>query len=473
MTETKLADTAIGKLALTNPYYKEYTTNYDSSAKNVRKSSLGIGILLVSQLQPYIYNIEKVNGMVLMLDLYLSRNTQLRIISINLLSNNIELSRNTQIKVQSWAQQARRRGIHIVIMGDFNDNVKRPIYKRQTPLLANLNKNNLINSIDFMISRSQPGVERTVTKDLVSGVIVDKKKKIHVEIEKLLEHQLQKKQTKIERYYEGVWLQKERQIYEVTRLFSEIADELWKGFLIKGVLRIIQIKNIELEIRFEDRVMITSQLEEVITDMEVQYWLTNTHLLTMDRVLVIKMIKILTNELLVAMNMYIRNPAQNSDATCPRCEKKAKDDRHWIICKANMITLDKIIRQAVDRCLSVIEGKKTRQMGNEQYKAIYMSSESKLKIGIITKTLYNPLGAINDQRHNIELYYNIISKLYIQIWISSCQVRKKENRREGRRIPQLNKIRTLNGKGEQYYRSWVIDFIKNNTKAVQLDSVVQ
>ncbi|KAF0520573.1 hypothetical protein F8M41_016219 [Gigaspora margarita] len=118
-------------------------------------------------------------------------------------------------------------------------------------------------------------------------------------------------------------------------------------------------------------------------------------------------------------------------------------------------------------------------MGNEQvqeyvekYKMIYTSPESKLKIEIITRKLHNPLGAINNQMRNIELYYNIISKLYTQIWIPSYQVRR-ENEREEIQIPQLNKIRTSNGRGEQYYRSWVIAFIKNNTKAVQLDSVVQ
>ncbi|KAF0419870.1 hypothetical protein F8M41_007128 [Gigaspora margarita] len=89
------------------------------------------------------------------------------------------------------------------------------------------------------------------------------------------------------------------------------------------------------------------------------------------------------------------------------------------------------------------------------------------------RKLHNPLGAMNDQRHNIELYHNIISKLHIQIWMPSCQVRKREKEGGGSQIPQLNKIETLNEKGEQYYRRWVIDFIKNNTKAVQIDSVVQ
>ncbi|CAG8851589.1 3592_t:CDS:1, partial [Gigaspora margarita] len=124
-------------------------------------------------------------------------------------------------------------------------------------------------------------------------------------------------------------------------------------------------------------------------------------------------VKMLTNKLPVAMNMHIRNPIQNPNATCPRCEKKAKDD--WIVCEANVVILDEIIRQAVDRYLIDKEEKKTKQMGNEQvqkyiekYKAIYMSSESKLKIRIITRKLYNPLGAINDQRCNIELHHNII-----------------------------------------------------------------
>ncbi|KAF0370524.1 hypothetical protein F8M41_013240 [Gigaspora margarita] len=73
--------------------------------------------------------------------------------------------------------------------------------------------------------------------------------------------------------------------------------------LIKGVLRIIQIKNIELEIRFEDKVIITSQLEEVMTDIEVQCWLTDTHLLTMDRVLVMKMNNELMKELFKGKNI--------------------------------------------------------------------------------------------------------------------------------------------------------------------------
>ncbi|CAG8833011.1 34599_t:CDS:2, partial [Gigaspora margarita] len=82
-------------------------------------------------------------------NLYLPRNTQLRIVSVYLLSNDTELSKNTQLKVQSWVQQARRREMHIVVIGDFNNNMKKPICKRQTLLLAEMSKNNLISSIEF------------------------------------------------------------------------------------------------------------------------------------------------------------------------------------------------------------------------------------------------------------------------------------------------------------------------------------
>ncbi|KAF0463781.1 hypothetical protein F8M41_026590 [Gigaspora margarita] len=63
------------------------------------------------------------------------------------------------------------------------------------------------------------------------------------------------------------------------------------------------IKNTELEIRFEDKVMITSQLEEIMTDMEIQRWLTDTHLLTMDRVLVMKTSNELMKELFRGKNI--------------------------------------------------------------------------------------------------------------------------------------------------------------------------
>ncbi|CAG8801458.1 43908_t:CDS:2, partial [Gigaspora margarita] len=45
--------------------------------------------------------------------------------------------------------QARRKGMHLVVIGDLNNNVLRPICKRQILLLADLSKNNLISSIEF------------------------------------------------------------------------------------------------------------------------------------------------------------------------------------------------------------------------------------------------------------------------------------------------------------------------------------
>ncbi|RIB04802.1 hypothetical protein C2G38_2221367 [Gigaspora rosea] len=70
----------------------------------------------------------------------------------------------------------------------------------------------------------------TRQRELVSGVIIDKKKKIHAEISELLGHQIQKeKNTKTtENIQSKVLTRKENQNYEMTRLFPEMAEELWK-----------------------------------------------------------------------------------------------------------------------------------------------------------------------------------------------------------------------------------------------------
>ncbi|CAG8853189.1 14366_t:CDS:2, partial [Gigaspora margarita] len=60
ITETKIAQSSIGNLALSNPYYKIFTTNYDSIDKNKRETSLRIALMLALQLQQYIYNINKI-----------------------------------------------------------------------------------------------------------------------------------------------------------------------------------------------------------------------------------------------------------------------------------------------------------------------------------------------------------------------------------------------------------------------------
>ncbi|CAG8492644.1 42166_t:CDS:2, partial [Gigaspora margarita] len=82
---TKIAQSSIGDLALSNPYYKVYTSNYDGTGKNKRETSLGIALLLAPQLQQYIHNINKIL--------------------------------NTQEKVLERVQQAKRKNMLVIMMG--------------------------------------------------------------------------------------------------------------------------------------------------------------------------------------------------------------------------------------------------------------------------------------------------------------------------------------------------------------------
>ncbi|CAG8705016.1 32676_t:CDS:2 [Gigaspora margarita] len=85
-------------LCNTEPIY-----NFDHKDKNspefYGETSLGTALKLVSQLQQYIHNIDKIPSTGVLVDLFLPYNTKIRIISTYIPSNNKELSWNTQEKV--------------------------------------------------------------------------------------------------------------------------------------------------------------------------------------------------------------------------------------------------------------------------------------------------------------------------------------------------------------------------------------
>ncbi|CAG8824983.1 30165_t:CDS:2, partial [Gigaspora margarita] len=84
-----------------------------------------------------------------LVDLFLSHNTKVRIISTYIPSNDKELLQNTQEKVLAWVQQAKRKNMLIITIRDFNDNVTKKKSKNQMLLLSNLLKNNVLSSLDF------------------------------------------------------------------------------------------------------------------------------------------------------------------------------------------------------------------------------------------------------------------------------------------------------------------------------------
>ncbi|CAG8750269.1 2547_t:CDS:2 [Gigaspora margarita] len=82
MTETKCPEFTTLYISLTNPFYKIYTVNCDTETAIQREASMGTALALHSNLQPYIYSIDKVPGMAIIIDLYLPQNHKTRIISI-------------------------------------------------------------------------------------------------------------------------------------------------------------------------------------------------------------------------------------------------------------------------------------------------------------------------------------------------------------------------------------------------------
>ncbi|CAG8732307.1 5871_t:CDS:2 [Gigaspora margarita] len=72
----------------------------------------------------------------------------------------------------------------------------------------------------------------------------------------------------------------------------------------------------------------------------------------------------ITNKLLVTLNMHIRDLVQNQDIICLRYKKKTEDDGHW-----------------------VVFGEEQIEEYIKKFREIYLSTESKLKIEIIMKKL--------------------------------------------------------------------------------------
>jgi len=102
MTETKIAESEYSKLILSNPYYKIYTANCNSTTAIKQESSMGTAIAVLNPLQPYIHNILTLPGTALAVDFYFPNNKRIRIISVYLPSNNKKLNTTTQNKVAIW-----------------------------------------------------------------------------------------------------------------------------------------------------------------------------------------------------------------------------------------------------------------------------------------------------------------------------------------------------------------------------------
>ncbi|CAG8543408.1 16150_t:CDS:1, partial [Gigaspora rosea] len=94
--------------------------------------------------------------------------------------------------------------------------------------------------------------------------------------------------------------------------------------------------------------------------------------------------------------------------------------------------LEEILEETIDEVTKGNKSRRRNMLSNEQikefqrkFREIYLSRESKIKIGIITEKIQPPFGTDETQKENIEFQYKIIKKLYTQIWIPSRQVERQ------------------------------------------------
>ncbi|CAG8498507.1 11098_t:CDS:2 [Gigaspora margarita] len=128
MTETKWPESTTPYILLTNPLYKIYIANCDAETAIQREPSMRMAFVLYQDLQLYIYNIDKVPRMAIMIDLYFPQNHKTSIISMHLLSSVSKHSNHIQKSMINWIQNAHSRQFDIIVIEsglisllDFND----------------------------------------------------------------------------------------------------------------------------------------------------------------------------------------------------------------------------------------------------------------------------------------------------------------------------------------------------------------
>ena len=142
--ETKLAQKEDLKRSLTNEYYYIYTTATPEDLELKRESAMGTALLVKPYLRHYIHNIESFLGTAIMIDLFLPGNLRTRLISIYLLSDRREISLKTQQKLKSWIITGQKKNMKMILMEDFNSNLRRTDSAGTIPVFNTMTKNRMI-----------------------------------------------------------------------------------------------------------------------------------------------------------------------------------------------------------------------------------------------------------------------------------------------------------------------------------------
>jgi hypothetical protein len=112
---------------------------------------MGTAIAIAHYLKLYIHNINTLTGTAIMVDIFLPQNTKIRIILTYFPNNNLALLKTTQETLTTWISQAIAKGIHPLILGDFNSNLNRN--NRTTSWLRKLQQTGLQSVLEtFQVS---------------------------------------------------------------------------------------------------------------------------------------------------------------------------------------------------------------------------------------------------------------------------------------------------------------------------------
>src|SRR5205085_12677549 len=112
----------INEIALTNPLYKFYTSNYIPVYPKQREASLGTAIMVYCKLQMYIHNIITYPRTAICIDFFFPGNNKTRVISLYLPNDHADLLKRTQRQVALWITEAKNKNWTSIVLGDFNTN---------------------------------------------------------------------------------------------------------------------------------------------------------------------------------------------------------------------------------------------------------------------------------------------------------------------------------------------------------------
>ncbi|CAG8479958.1 5462_t:CDS:2 [Gigaspora rosea] len=138
-------------------------------------------------------------------------------------------------------------------------------------------------------------------------------------------------------------------------------------------------------------------------------------------------VKILMQELPTLLTLHTRDPNKYKDSICKLYQKEVDDQRHWMICSENEVSLEEV----TEATLKEVEEKtecQTVLVGTYQKKVHEIYIVKKLHLTIITEEVKYPTICLRDAVQYIPLLHTkLMENIRKQIWLKNrVKIKKKE-----------------------------------------------